>query len=72
MPLTLLGFALQRFPLSESRTPLGAVAPLRFVTSAAIGLGIPDFHLGLVTSVCLRRSQFDLESLGACPSSVGR
>jgi hypothetical protein len=29
MPLTLLGFALQSFPLPGSRAPLGVVAPLR-------------------------------------------
>jgi hypothetical protein len=33
MPLTLLGFALQSFPLPGIRTPLGAVAPLRLGAS---------------------------------------
>jgi len=35
VPLTLMGFALQSFSLPESRTPLGAVAPVRFGTSPA-------------------------------------
>jgi hypothetical protein len=44
VPLTLLGFSLQRFPLSESRTPLGAVASMRSGSLPRIDVGLADFR----------------------------
>lgn len=53
MPLTLLGFTLQRFPLSESRTPLGAVAPLRLVR-VPVPAACPAFRPGRLHAVVSR------------------